>query len=96
VLFVCLDHLTTNVFSTQRRPTARPVASIASVTSSPRSSSAGFGSEPEVTANVLRRVARIDEAPISFSGRETDAGAVISRCEGLVALAMFTTHRFIE
>jgi hypothetical protein len=49
-----------------------------------------------VTPNVLRRLVRIDEALISFSGPELDEGTVASRCVRLVALATFTTHRFVE
>lgn len=53
-----------------------------------------FRFEPEVTARVLRRRARIYEVPISYYGRTFEEGKKITWRDGLLALGALLRFRF--
>ena len=55
-----------------------------------------FDFEPEVTAKVLRQGIRIYEVPISYSGREFDAGKKIRWQDGFAALWTLVKYRFVD
>jgi glycosyltransferase involved in cell wall biosynthesis len=56
----------------------------------------GFGFEPEVTAKVCKRHARIYEVPISYSGRTYSEGKKISWTDGLVYLRCLFRYRIAD
>ncbi|WP_303673255.1 glycosyltransferase family 2 protein [Vampirovibrio chlorellavorus] len=55
-----------------------------------------FDFEPEITAKVLKRGARLYEAPISYSGRNFDEGKKITWRDGISALWTLVKYRFID
>jgi glycosyltransferase involved in cell wall biosynthesis len=55
---------------------------------------AGWGFDPEITAQILRRGYRIYEVPISYTGREFEEGKKISWRDGLTVLWTLIKHRF--
>jgi glycosyltransferase involved in cell wall biosynthesis len=56
----------------------------------------GFEFEPEFTAKVLKRKARIYEVPISFNPRGYDEGKKIKLKDAFVALWSLLKYRFID
>ena len=56
----------------------------------------GFGFEPEVTATVCKRHARIYEVPISYSGRTYQEGKKIRFKDGFVYLWCLLRYRFSD
>jgi glycosyltransferase involved in cell wall biosynthesis len=61
-----------------------------------RISSDRFGVEPELTAKLARRKARIYETPISYSGRDYAQGKKITWRDGLSALWHIFRFRFFD
>ena len=55
----------------------------------------GWGFDPEITAQILRRGHRIYEVPISYTGREFEEGKKISWRDGLTVLWTLLKYRFI-
>lgn len=55
-----------------------------------------FDFEPEITAKVLKRGARLYEAPISYSGRNFDEGKKITWRDGISALWTLVKYRFVD
>jgi hypothetical protein len=55
-----------------------------------------FDFEPEITAKLLRRKVRIYEVPISYTGREFDAGKKITWRDGFAALFALVKFRFVR
>jgi len=55
----------------------------------------GWGFDPEITAQILRRGYRIYEVPISYTGREFEEGKKISWRDGLTVLWTLLKYRFI-
>lgn len=55
-----------------------------------------FDFEPEITAKVLKRKARLYELPISYYGREYTEGKKITWCDGLHAIAALIKYRFTD
>jgi glycosyltransferase involved in cell wall biosynthesis len=55
----------------------------------------GWGFDPEITAQVLKRGYRIYEVPISYAGREFEDGKKISWCDGLTVLWTLIKYRFV-
>jgi glycosyltransferase involved in cell wall biosynthesis len=55
-----------------------------------------FDFEPEITAKVLRQGVRIYEVPISYTGREFDAGKKITWRDGFSALYALVKFRFVR
>lgn len=55
-----------------------------------------FDFEPEITAKVLKRNARLYELPISYYGREYSEGKKITWCDGLHAIAALVKFRFSD
>jgi len=53
-----------------------------------------FDIEPELTAKLLKRGARIYEVPISYAGREFDEGKKITWKDGFAALWTLVKYRF--
>jgi len=56
----------------------------------------GFDFEPEFTAKVLKRHARIFEVPITFNPREYMDGKKIKAKDGFVALWTLIKYRFVD
>ncbi|MCP4543691.1 MAG: glycosyltransferase family 2 protein [Chloroflexi bacterium] len=56
----------------------------------------GWGFDPEITAQILKRGYRIYEVPISYTGREFEEGKKISWRDGLVVLWTLIKYRFIR
>jgi glycosyltransferase involved in cell wall biosynthesis len=56
----------------------------------------GFEFEPEFTAKVLKRHARIFEVPITFNPREYTEGKKIKAKDGFVALWTLLKYRFVD
>lgn len=54
----------------------------------------GWGFDPEITAQILKRGYRIYEVPISYTGREFEEGKKISWRDGLTVLWTLFKHRF--
>jgi glycosyltransferase involved in cell wall biosynthesis len=56
----------------------------------------GWGFDPEITAQILKRGYRIYEVPISYTGREFEEGKKISWRDGLTVLWTLLKYRFIS
>jgi glycosyltransferase involved in cell wall biosynthesis len=56
----------------------------------------GFEFEPEFTAKILKRHARIFEVPITFNPREYTEGKKIKAKDGFVAMWMLLKYRFVD
>jgi glycosyltransferase involved in cell wall biosynthesis len=56
----------------------------------------GFEFEPEFTAKVLKRHARIFEVPITFNPREYNEGKKIKAKDGFIALWTLLKFRFVD
>lgn len=56
----------------------------------------GFEFEPEFTAKVLKRHARIFEVPITFNPREYNEGKKIKAKDGFIALWTLWKYRFVD
>lgn len=54
----------------------------------------GWGFDPEITAQILKRGYRIYEVPISYTGREFEEGKKISWRDGLTVLWTLIKYRF--
>jgi glycosyltransferase involved in cell wall biosynthesis len=54
----------------------------------------GWGFDPEITAQILKRGYRIYEVPISYTGREFEEGKKINWRDGLTVLWTLLKHRF--
>jgi len=54
----------------------------------------GWGFDPEITAQILKRGYRIYEVPISYTGREFEEGKKISWRDGLTVLWTLLKYRF--
>lgn len=55
-----------------------------------------FDFEPEITAKVLKRGARLYELPISYYGREYDEGKKITWKDGIHAIVALIKFRFVD
>lgn len=55
-----------------------------------------FDFEPEITAKVLKRGARLYELPISYYGREYDEGKKITWKDGVHAILALIKFRFVD
>jgi glycosyltransferase involved in cell wall biosynthesis len=55
---------------------------------------AGWGFDPEITVQILKRGYRIYEVPISYTGREFEEGKKISWRDGLTVLWTLVKYRF--
>lgn len=55
-----------------------------------------FDFEPEITAKVLKKGARLYELPISYYGREYDEGKKITWKDGIHAIFALVKFRFID
>ena len=55
-----------------------------------------FDFEPEITAKVLKRGARLYELPVSYYGREFSEGKKITWKDGIYALIAFIKYRFVD
>lgn len=55
-----------------------------------------FDFEPEITAKVLKRGARLYELPISYYGREYDEGKKITWKDGFHAILALIKYRFVD
>jgi glycosyltransferase involved in cell wall biosynthesis len=53
-----------------------------------------FGIEPQITAQIVKRRARLYEAPISYYGRTYDEGKKIRWSDALTAVAVLIKERF--
>ncbi|MBN2753627.1 MAG: glycosyltransferase family 2 protein [Candidatus Goldbacteria bacterium] len=58
--------------------------------------SKGFEIEPEITAKMLKKKARIYEVPISFFGRSYDEGKKIKAVDGFKAIWALVKYRFVD
>jgi glycosyltransferase involved in cell wall biosynthesis len=58
--------------------------------------SKGFSIEPEITAKILKRKARVYEVPISYYGRTYAEGKKITWRHGLGAVWTLLKHRFVD
>ncbi|HET90002.1 MAG TPA: glycosyltransferase family 2 protein [Chloroflexi bacterium] len=56
----------------------------------------GWGFDPEITAQILKRGYRIFEVPISYTGREFEEGKKISWRDGLTVLWTLVKYRFVR
>jgi len=54
----------------------------------------GWGFDPEITAQILKRGYRIYEVPISYTGREFEEGKKISWRDGITVLWTLIRYRF--
>jgi glycosyltransferase involved in cell wall biosynthesis len=54
----------------------------------------GWGFDPEITAQILKRGYRIYEVPISYTGREFEEGKKIGWRDGLIVLWTLIKYRF--
>jgi glycosyltransferase involved in cell wall biosynthesis len=55
-----------------------------------------FGIEPEITAKLFKRGARVYEVPITYEGRDYSEGKKISWTDGFPALWTLIKHRFVD
>ena len=55
-----------------------------------------FDFEPEITAKVLKRGARLYELPVSYYGREFSEGKKITWKDGIYALIALIKYRFVD
>jgi len=55
-----------------------------------------FDFEPEITAKVLKKKAKVAEAPITYKGRSFEEGKKISWKDGFPALLALIKYRFID
>ena len=55
-----------------------------------------FDFEPEITAKVLKRRARLYELPISYYGREFSEGKKITWRDGIFAIIALIKYRFVD
>jgi glycosyltransferase involved in cell wall biosynthesis len=55
-----------------------------------------FNFEPEITAKVLKRKARLLEVPISYNGRQFSEGKKITWRDGLAAMVSLIRYRFTD
>ncbi len=55
-----------------------------------------FGIEPEITAKLFKRGARVYEVPITYEGRDYSEGKKISWKDGFPALWMLLKYRFTD
>ncbi|MDR1168349.1 MAG: glycosyltransferase family 2 protein [Heliobacteriaceae bacterium] len=55
-----------------------------------------FDFEPEITAKILKRGARLYELPVSYYGREFSEGKKITWKDGLYAIAALIKYRFTD
>ena len=55
-----------------------------------------FDFEPEITAKVLKRGARLYELPISYYGREYEEGKKITWKDGFHAILALIKYRFVD
>ena len=55
-----------------------------------------FGIEPEITAKLFKRGARVYEVPITYEGRDYAEGKKISWRDGLPALWTLIKYRFVD
>jgi len=55
-----------------------------------------FGFEPEITAKILKRKARLYECPITYRGRGFEEGKKITWRDGLSALRVLIKYRFLD
>jgi glycosyltransferase involved in cell wall biosynthesis len=58
--------------------------------------SSGFDIEPEITAKVMKRGARLYEVPISYAGRGYDEGKKIRWTDGLWAILALIRYRLTD
>ncbi|PKL91388.1 MAG: glycosyl transferase [Candidatus Goldiibacteriota bacterium HGW-Goldbacteria-1] len=58
--------------------------------------SKGFEIEPEITAKMLKKQARIYEVPISFYGRSYNEGKKIKAIDGFKAIWALIKYRFVD
>ncbi len=56
----------------------------------------GFEFEPEFTAKILKRKARIYEVPITFNPRDYSEGKKINMSDAFVALWTLFKYRFVD
>jgi glycosyltransferase involved in cell wall biosynthesis len=59
-------------------------------------SSNRFGIEPEITAKLFKRGARVYEVPITYEGRDYSEGKKITWKDGFPALWMLVKYRFVD
>jgi glycosyltransferase involved in cell wall biosynthesis len=55
-----------------------------------------FGIEPEITAKLFKRGARVYEVPITYEGRDYSEGKKITWKDGFPALWMLVKYRFVD
>jgi hypothetical protein len=55
-----------------------------------------FGIEPEITAKLFKRGARVYEVPITYEGRDYAEGKKISWRDGVPALWTLIKYRFVD
>jgi hypothetical protein len=55
-----------------------------------------FGIEPEITAKLFKRGARVYEVPITYEGRDYSEGKKISWKDGFPALWTLVKYRFTD
>jgi glycosyltransferase involved in cell wall biosynthesis len=55
-----------------------------------------FGIEPEITAKLFKRSARVYEVPITYDGRDYSEGKKITWRDGFPALWTLVKHRFVD
>jgi hypothetical protein len=55
----------------------------------------GWGFDPEITAQILRRGYRIYEVPISYTGREFEEGKKVNWRDGFTVLWTLLKYRVI-
>jgi glycosyltransferase involved in cell wall biosynthesis len=56
----------------------------------------GFGIEPEITAKLFKRGARVYEVPITYEGRDYSEGKKITWRDGFPALWTLVKYRFVD
>jgi len=55
-----------------------------------------FGIEPEITAKLFKRGARVYEVPITYEGRDYAEGKKITWRDGVPALWTLVKYRFVD
>jgi hypothetical protein len=55
-----------------------------------------FGIEPEITAKLFKKGARVYEVPISYEGRDYAEGKKITWRDGFPALWALVKYRFVD
>ncbi len=55
-----------------------------------------FDFEPEITAKMLKKKARLKEAPISYKGRTFEEGKKVTMADGIHAVIALIKYRFID